>query len=138
MKQSELELVVGNRLYRAGISYEREHRFHPLHAWRADFLIRWPVEVDGSTGILLEAEGGLDRARSGHRSITGVLRDIRKSNWAAEAGYVCLRVTWHDLRGDNEWLEVLEILLEKNGERNGNHGEDAGDQGSDGVGARVP
>lgn len=113
-RQSELELIVANRLDRAGISYEREYKFHPAFRYRADFFVAWPVQVADSPGILVEVEGGLYHHRSGHRSVSGVLRDIRKANWAQEAGFLYIRVSEKDLHGDGEWLEILSMLLEKN------------------------
>jgi hypothetical protein len=101
--QSSLELVVANRLERAGVSFDNEFKFHPTRRWRADFIV-FP-------NILIEVEGGLNKPNSGHRSYTGIHRDIEKQNEAVAMGFKPVRVTVEDLEGRNRWLEVVLILL---------------------------
>lgn len=100
--RSKLEMAVANRLTRAKIPFEREFRFHPVRRWRADFLVE-PM-------ILIEVEGGLFTAQSGHRSAAGVMRDIEKGNEAVALGYRLVRVSQVDLASGNRWLEIVRQL----------------------------
>jgi len=103
-KQSELEEDVEAILIANGIRHEREFRFHPTRRWRADFRV--------GTDILLEVEGGLYHPQSGHRSVSGILRDIEKYNEMTALRYRLLRISEKDLKGKNRWLELLlEMLL---------------------------
>ena len=63
-------------------------QFQPLapRRWRVDFC--WLPQR-----LICEVEGGLYQAASGHRSFSGVVRDIEKSNELCLAGYRLLRVT---------------------------------------------
>jgi hypothetical protein len=70
-----------------------EYRFAPPRRWRADYA--WPAER-----VIVERDGGLLRggrhpstAVGGHSSISGIRRDMEKSNAAQLAGYVYLRFT---------------------------------------------
>jgi len=57
----------------------------PGNKWRFDYA--WP-----SLRIALEVEGGLYmKHASGHRSVTGVLRDMTKYNRAAAMGWFVIR-----------------------------------------------
>lgn len=102
-EQSDLEGLVDNRLRCAGLSFDREFKFHSERRWRADFLV-FP-------NILIEVEGGLNRPNSGHRSYVGIHRDIEKQNEAVALGYRPVRVTRKDLEGDDRWLQVVLSLL---------------------------
>lgn len=95
---------VAARLAYEGIDFEPEFRFHPTRKWRADFHVP-PL-------ILVEVEGGVYHARSGHRSVTGILRDIEKYNASAALGYRIIRVSEKDLHGPNQWLVDLKTCLE--------------------------
>jgi hypothetical protein len=101
--QSELEEDVAVMLTEHGVDYEREFKFHPTRRWRSDFLI--------GNDIILEVEGGLYHPQSGHRSVSGILRDIEKYNELTVLGYRLLRISEKDLRGENKWLELLKTML---------------------------
>lgn len=58
----------------------------PGRKWRVDFC--WLAER-----VIVEVEGGLYQAASGHRSYGGVTRDIEKGNMLVMAGFRLLRVT---------------------------------------------
>jgi len=64
-----------------------EFFFHPHRRWRFDFA--WPEALK----VALEVEGGIYQSSSGHRSISGILRDISKYNEAALMGWLVLRCT---------------------------------------------
>jgi len=69
-----------------------EHRFALPRQWRADYCWLAPY------WLIVEREGGITRggrgggtALGGHSSVTGIRRDIEKSNAAQLAGYRYLR-----------------------------------------------
>lgn len=68
-----------------------EHQFAPDRLWRLDFA--WVDHL-----VAVELEGGIMQAKaSGHRSRTGVLRDIEKTNRATLMGWRVLRYWSGDL-----------------------------------------
>ncbi len=62
---------------------EREFRFHPTRRFRLDFA--WPV-----VKLAVEVEGGIYRG-GGHTSVSGLKRDIAKSNALTLLGWRLLR-----------------------------------------------
>jgi very-short-patch-repair endonuclease len=60
--------------------------------------------------LILEIEGGLGQAQSGHRSYSGVVRDIEKYNALTLAGWRVLRVT-SDMVHDGRALALIERAL---------------------------
>jgi very-short-patch-repair endonuclease len=104
MSKSRLERDFAFQLYALGIrDFEREYRFHPKRRWRFDFA--WPDRK-----IACECEGGLFRARSGHRSFYGVKRDILKNNDALLLGWMVLRLTSEEIKS-GKGAEMLQRLL---------------------------
>lgn len=90
--------------------FTREFKFHPVRRWRADFAIYRSDESDPC--CLVEVEGGIYTPRSGHRSVSGYLRDVEKYNEIAAAGLLLIRVTEKDLNrkaapNQDRWLEIL-------------------------------
>ncbi len=71
----------------------REHVFDPKRKWRFDFC--WPQQR-----VAVEVEGGLNKAQSGHRSKSGIQRDVDKYNAATVQGWKVLRVTADMLKRD--------------------------------------
>ena len=63
-----------------------EYKFHPVRKWRVDFC--W-IELR----IVFESEGGLFAAKSGHRTLDGIRRDMEKYNEAARLGFRVFRFT---------------------------------------------
>lgn len=79
--------------------------FHPTRRWRFDFS--WPEEK-----LALEVEGALWVPRSGHRTATGVMRDIEKGNAAILLGWRVLRATTEMVK-NGEALKLVETMLRK-------------------------
>ena len=70
----------------------REHRFNPKTQHRFDFA--WPNYM-----VAVEIEGGV-WVGGRHNTGKGFISDCRKYNLAAERGWVVLRYTPEDLKGD--------------------------------------
>lgn len=80
-----------------------QHRFHSKRRWRFDFA--WPSQL-----LAVEIDGGIFQAKAtGHRSITGVMRDGEKSNAAQAAGWCVLRFHSRDL--DERPAEMIEQVV---------------------------
>ena len=112
--QSKLEGIVENRLLRAGVTFAREYKFHPTRRWRADFAVYRSDEDEPC--CLVEVEGGIYHPRSGHRSVSGYLRDVAKYNEVVALGLPLVRVTEKDLNGkdaNDRWLEIVHEVIER-------------------------
>lgn len=72
--------------WKEGRDYCREYRFCKDRRFRLDFY--FPAHKLG-----VEVEGGLYRAKSGHRSYSGTVRDICKGNLLTAYGIRLIRVT---------------------------------------------
>ena len=79
-----------------------QYVFHPERKWRLDFA--WPDVLVG-----VEIDGGVFQQRAtGHRSISGVMRDGEKSNAAQLLGWCVLRFHSKDL--DERPVQVIETV----------------------------
>lgn len=86
---SQLELALLTRILRAGLPEPiTQHRFHPTRRWQLDFA--WPAYR-----LAVEVEGGIYRGGA-HTSVTGLQRDIDKSNALVLLGWRLLR--FHNLQ----------------------------------------
>lgn len=101
MKQTQIELLMGEQLRQAGIAFEVEFAFWPGRKWRADFRI-------GS--VLLEVEGGTWIAGAHNRG-RGYAQDCEKYSHAAIAGYRVIRATT-DQVNDGSALRWVAAALE--------------------------
>lgn len=73
-----------------------EYVFAPPRKWRFDFA--WNCNSnDNRYWTALEVEGGIFMKVSGHRSITGMKRDMEKYNEAAALGWRVIRVRPEEL-----------------------------------------
>lgn len=83
---------------------EREVRYVPSRKFRADY---------GWMGrrVLLEVQGGVFMAKSGHSGIAGIMRDIERGNFASAYGYRLIRLTPSQLRKGEltAWLQMLSL-----------------------------
>ena len=96
-RQLEAEgFIEGDRIPLMPGEYLREHKWHPLRKWRADFLIssylpgklRYMNSPDQS--FLTEIEGGT-YSRGRHTRGAGFARDCEKYNTAAVCGHKVFR-----------------------------------------------
>lgn len=85
-QKSELEALLYAQVKNAGLP-------EPLLQFRPIEGRRWAVDFTWGSGLIVEVEGGLYQAASGHRSMTGVMRDIAKYNALTLAGWRVLRAT---------------------------------------------
>ena len=67
-------------------TYEREFKFNESRGWRFDYCF---VQEK----VAVEYEGGIFEKQGGHKSVSGIMRDIEKYNEAALEGYTVIRVT---------------------------------------------
>lgn len=81
----------------------RQHCYAPPRRFRADFA--WLVP----NGLLVEVQGGV-YTRKAHGSITGVLADIERLNFATLYGWRLLRVTPQMIES-GEALKLIEAAL---------------------------
>jgi len=77
----------------------------PRRAFVADF--GWP-----SCHVLVDCQGGIFN-RKAHGSVSGILRDIARLNWAAACGYVLLRFSDQEARQPEEFFALLKETLER-------------------------
>ena len=85
----------------------RELRFNPKSQSRFDFA--WPSQM-----VAVEVEGGV-WIRGRHNTGRGFISDCRKYNSAAEMGWIVLRYTPEDLKGERLYLTLEQVacVLEK-------------------------
>jgi very-short-patch-repair endonuclease len=87
--------------------YVREFRFHKTRRWRWDFAFV-------KERIAIEINGGIASAKSGHRSMTGVLRDYEKINASMLEipPWRVLQVTPAQVKS-GEALNLIELMLKR-------------------------
>jgi len=84
---SELEETLAWQIKAIGLPEPyTQYKFCPTRDWLVDFA--WP-----DRRVILEVEGGIYKAKSGHRSYSGITRDIEKYNMATWLGWQVYRVT---------------------------------------------
>lgn len=86
----------------------REHVFAAPRKWRFDFA--WLPHY-----VAVEIQGGMFKARSGHRSYQGVRRDHAKLNAAQALGWVVLQFDGEQVRKSTPDVidQVLRVLAER-------------------------
>jgi very-short-patch-repair endonuclease len=100
---SDGENVLAEQLdYCAITGWKRQHRFHPVRAWRFDFA--WPEAM-----LAVEVEGGT-WARGRHTRGSGFAADCIKYNEAALLGWCVLRFTTEQVQ-DGTALTYIEMAL---------------------------
>jgi len=85
-----------------GISYMREHKFHPERKWRFDFAFPKPM-------LAIEIEGGTWTAGA-HSRGKGFQEDCEKYNAAAKLGWRVLRYSTEMVMRGEAINDVLELL----------------------------
>lgn len=80
---------------------EREYRYVPSRKFRADYA--FPAQR-----VLLEIQGGVFTHQA-HGSISGLLRDIERGNFAAAYGWRLIRLTPSQIKEGSltAWLQML-------------------------------
>jgi hypothetical protein len=86
-----------------------EYIFHPERKWRFDFCYLWP---DGSpTYVAVEFDGFMaGGGRSGHSSISGIMRDVEKLNAAQLLGWRVFRANTPNVR-EGTFYQVISQAL---------------------------
>lgn len=79
-----IEIMLLDWCQKRGYKLYEEYVFSTVRAYRLDYAV-----ADIKLGI--EFDGGIYQAKSGHRSKTGVQRDIEKGNLAIQEGWRVLR-----------------------------------------------
>lgn len=93
-----------------GLDLETEYLFHPDRKWRLDFA--YP-----SLMLAFEYDGLMRRGENqGHASISGILRDVEKTNAAQLLGWVVIRVNAKNL-SDGTGYEVAARAIAMRKER---------------------
>ncbi len=85
--ESALERALWQAMQDAGLP-QPLRQFHPIpgRKWCVDFCFL-------AERVIVEVEGGLYQAASGHRSYLGVMRDIEKYNCLTLAQFKVIRIT---------------------------------------------
>lgn len=104
---SALEDELAFQLDSAGIRYEREYKAIPDRRFRWDFLI----PMANSRSILVEVQGMIHVAHTGHTSGGGIKRDCEKARLAALKGYIPLPFTADEVH-DGTALETIRKAVE--------------------------
>lgn len=100
---SELELILTNRIERAGLPLpERQFRFCPTRRWRADFA--YP-----SAMLLIEVDGGA-YVGGRHTRGAGFEADCEKASTAAALGFRVVRVTGRMIKDGRAVLLIRQAL----------------------------
>lgn len=83
----------------AGITFEREYRFHPTRRWRFDFAI--PAKQ-----VAVEVQGGVWNGGR-HATGTGITADCEKFSVAASLGWRVMPVTPDQVKSGDalHWIE---------------------------------
>lgn len=90
-RHTDWETVLAVQLDAVELAFDREFCAIPKRKFRFDFKV-WRQQFPGRF-VLVEVQGAVYVAKSGHRSATGVIRDCEKFSLAAVHGYRVLPVT---------------------------------------------
>lgn len=104
-RSKEKEWLSWNLMYWAnehGLLLETEYQFDEKRKWRFDWA--FPAVL---TAVEYEGLFRKDKGKTGHTSITGVMRDIEKYNRAAELGWTIIRVAAHNYKSVHQILNKL-------------------------------
>lgn len=86
-----------------GLNPIRQYKFHPNRKYLADF--GFP-----EFRLIVEVNGGIWLAKSGHNTGTGIIRDYKKSNCAQLMGYIYLQFTADEVN-NGEALAMVEEYI---------------------------
>ncbi len=90
-------------LTEAGLSFVREHKFHPTRRWRFDFAIP-------DRKVAIEIEGGI-YTQGRHTRGSGFSKDCEKYNVATVMGWAVLRYPANEV--GPEALQQIKLLAGK-------------------------
>ena len=91
------------QLRAVGIKAIREYKFCDTRKFRADLCIP-------DRHLIIECNGGVFMAKSGHNSIKGITRDYIKSNLAQLLGYTYLQYTRKEIEDGSALSEIEQYL----------------------------
>ena len=97
------EDTLAMQLKAVGIDCVRQHLYVPGRKFRADFCLP-------ERRILVACDGGVYNRRA-HGSVSGILADIARQNFASINGYFVIRVT-PQMVNDGTALKLIEGILE--------------------------
>lgn len=90
------------------LHFERQYKFIEGRKFAFDF-------ADTYSKVAIEIEGGVFiKKRTGHTSISGILRDIEKYNAAASLGWLVIRATVKDLQDETFYQLIYRTLSQAN------------------------
>ena len=99
------EVLLAIHLAEKGIAFERQYHFVPGRKFRADFALLEPR-------ILIEVQGGVYNRRA-HGSITGIVADNERGNFACLHNWKVFRFT-PDQVNSGEAIEWIRKTLGEN------------------------
>ena len=97
------EDALADQLSYAGIEFVRQYKPYPSRRFKVDFYI--PV-----ARLIVEVDGGIHGYKPSHTSMSGILRDMTKTNLATINGYRILRVTSTQAT-DGEAFSMIEMVM---------------------------
>jgi very-short-patch-repair endonuclease len=99
---SPLEATLGQHMRAAGLTPEREYRFHPTRRWRFDFAFT-------EQKLAVECEGG-SWVNGRHVRGAGFEADTEKYNAAAMQGWTVLRFTSRMIKSGEALKQIEQVL----------------------------
>lgn len=97
------EDALADQLSYAGIAFIRQYKPYPTRRFKVDFYIP-------EARLIVEVDGGIHGYKPSHTSMSGILRDMTKTNLATLNGYRILRVTSTQAE-DGEALTLIETVM---------------------------
>ena len=97
---TDLENTLLFQMSLMGLDPEREYKFHPDRKFRADFAFP-------DRKLIIEVNGGIWMAKSGHSTGKGIQRDYQKAN-AAQLLY-----TAEEIESGTALQEIINFIREK-------------------------
>lgn len=103
---TDLENTLLFQMSLMGLDPEREYKFHPDRKFRADFAFP-------DRKLIIEVNGGIWMAKSGHSTGKGIQRDYQKANAAQLLGWTYLQYTAEEIESGTALQEIINFIREK-------------------------
>jgi hypothetical protein len=93
---------------------ETEYQFHPDRKWRFDFCWVWDDDESSPSYIAVEFDGFMaGGGKSGHSSVSGIMRDVEKLTAAQLLGWRVFRANTPNVRDGSFYTLMGQVLQEE-------------------------